>query len=93
MLSLDPDRLGNLGLAIRHDVERQHYDGCEVVVGHAGQVAYHEAFGFAERANGQPIENLGVTPDIPYAVTAADVQGGYAGYIKAADAAVSGLLR
>ena len=47
----------------------------------------------AERANGQPIENLGVTPDIPYAVTAADVQGGYAGYIKAADAAVSGLLK
>jgi len=47
----------------------------------------------AERANGQPIENLGVSPDIPYAATAADVQGSYAGYIKAADAAVSGLLR
>lgn len=47
----------------------------------------------AERPNGQPIENLGVTPDLPYAVTPADVQGGYADYIKAADAAVSGLLR
>lgn len=47
----------------------------------------------AERADGRPIENLGVSPDIPYAVTAADVQGGYAGYIKAADAAVSGLIR
>jgi hypothetical protein len=47
----------------------------------------------AERANGQPLENLGVTPDIPYTVNAADVQGGYAGYIKAADSAVSGLLR
>ena len=47
----------------------------------------------AERPDGQPIENLGVTPDLPYAVTPADVQGGYAGYIKAADAAVSGLIR
>ncbi|OGR45519.1 MAG: hypothetical protein A2X35_03990 [Elusimicrobia bacterium GWA2_61_42] len=47
----------------------------------------------AERPNGQPIENLGVTPDIPYVVTPADVQGGYAPYLKAVDAAVAGLLR
>ena len=47
----------------------------------------------AERPGGQPIENLGVTPDLPYTVTPADVQGGYAGYIKAADAAMNGLLR
>jgi len=47
----------------------------------------------AERAGGEPIENLGVTPDIPYSVTPADVQGNFAGYLKAADAAVNGLIK
>ncbi|MBI4351218.1 MAG: protease-like activity factor CPAF [Elusimicrobia bacterium] len=47
----------------------------------------------AERPDGRPIENLGVAPDIPYTATPADIQGGYAGYIKAADAAVSGLIK
>lgn len=37
----------------------------------------------AERVNGQPIENLGVTPDVSYSLTADDVQNGYAGYVKA----------
>ncbi|OIO01544.1 MAG: hypothetical protein AUJ51_08370 [Elusimicrobia bacterium CG1_02_56_21] len=47
----------------------------------------------AARADGQPIENLGVTPDIPYSVTPADIQANYSGYIKAADLAVSGLIK
>jgi C-terminal processing protease CtpA/Prc len=47
----------------------------------------------AQRAGGEPIENLGVTPDIPYAVTPADVQGNYAGYLNAVDAAVNGLIK
>jgi C-terminal processing protease CtpA/Prc len=58
-----------------------------------GVEAIHLTATIAERPDGQPIENLGVTPDIPYAVTPADVQGGYAAYIKAADAAVSGLIK
>ncbi|MES2963442.1 MAG: protease-like activity factor CPAF [Bdellovibrionota bacterium] len=37
----------------------------------------------AERVNGQPIENLGVTPDVAYSMTADDVQNGYQGYVKA----------
>lgn len=37
----------------------------------------------AERADGSMIENLGVSPDIPYEVTAEDVQNGYQGYAKA----------
>lgn len=36
----------------------------------------------AERVDGNPIENLGVTPDIPYALTADDVSGGYRGYAQ-----------
>ena len=34
----------------------------------------------AERPNGQPIENLGVTPDIPYEITAKDLKTGFAEY-------------
>lgn len=34
----------------------------------------------AERPNGQPIENLGVTPDIPYDITAKDMRTGFAQY-------------
>lgn len=35
---------------------------------------------FAVRPNGQPIENLGVTPDIPYEVSALDLQHHYVEY-------------
>jgi hypothetical protein len=48
---------------------------------------------FAVRPNGQPLENLGVTPDIPYLVTPEDVQGGYRGYAAALNTALSGLTR
>ncbi|OGR68186.1 MAG: hypothetical protein A2081_02535 [Elusimicrobia bacterium GWC2_61_19] len=58
-----------------------------------GVSSIHLTATIAERPNGQPIENLGVTPDVPYIVTPADVQGGYAAYIRAADAAVAGLFR
>lgn len=34
----------------------------------------------AERANGQPIENLGVTPDVPYEMTGRDLRTGFAEY-------------
>lgn len=37
----------------------------------------------AERVNGQPIENLGVTPDVNYSLSADDVQNGYKGYVNA----------
>lgn len=37
---------------------------------------------FAERINGKPIENLGVTPDIPYHLTVDDLQNNYPGYIR-----------
>lgn len=47
----------------------------------------------AVRPNGQPLENLGVTPDLPYRVTADDVQNGYRGYAAALNAAIAGLPR
>lgn len=36
----------------------------------------------AERANLQPIENLGVTPDVNLEVTASDLQNNYASYLQ-----------
>ena len=58
-----------------------------------GVQSIHLTATIAQRAGGEPIENLGVVPDVPYKVTTADVQGGYAGYIKAADAAVNALIK
>jgi C-terminal processing protease CtpA/Prc len=46
----------------------------------------------AVRANHQPIENLGVTPEVPYAPTSADLQGGFQDYGKAVNKAVAKLL-
>lgn len=42
----------------------------------------------AQRVTGNPIENLGVTPDVPYTVTEKDVRGGYADYAAAINAQV-----
>ncbi|MBI5622953.1 MAG: protease-like activity factor CPAF [Elusimicrobia bacterium] len=46
----------------------------------------------AIRKNGQPIENLGVTPDIPYALTEADFKTGFAPYRKAIQQAMERLV-
>lgn len=46
----------------------------------------------AYRKNNQPIEDLGVSPHIPYHVTADDVQNGYHGYKKALLQAVAEIL-
>jgi C-terminal processing protease CtpA/Prc len=46
----------------------------------------------AYRMNGQPIENLGVTPDIPYEFTENDVLNGYVEYANAVNAAVNTLF-
>jgi len=37
----------------------------------------------AERINQQPIENLGVQPDVPYPLTVEDIKGGYKAYARA----------
>lgn len=46
----------------------------------------------AERADTMPIEDLGVTPDIPYELTVDDVQYGYQGMVDSINAAVEQLI-
>jgi hypothetical protein len=46
----------------------------------------------AQRRNGQPIENIGVSPDIEYKITAEDIKNGMTGYKKAVNEALSGML-
>lgn len=52
----DPDRLARLTVAIADDVDAERYDGCEVVVGRGGTVAFHRQFGFADRARRRRVE-------------------------------------
>jgi hypothetical protein len=44
------------------------------------------------RANNQPIENLGVTADVQYAPTAADLQNGFKDYAKNVNATLAKIL-
>lgn len=53
---LDPERLRRLSEVIRRDVDAERYDGCELVVGRGGRIAYHAHFGYAERATRRPVE-------------------------------------
>jgi hypothetical protein len=46
----------------------------------------------AERMDHTPIEDLGVTPDIPYTVTANDLQNNYSGFANAINQVVDGLI-
>jgi CubicO group peptidase (beta-lactamase class C family) len=52
-LGLDPTRLARLTTAIEADVAAERYDGAVVLVARGGQVALHEAVGFADRAAGR----------------------------------------
>jgi C-terminal processing protease CtpA/Prc len=52
----------------------------------------HATWSIAERPNGQPIENLGVTPDIPYDITAKDMRTGFSQYRLTVVKALTGLL-
>lgn len=46
----------------------------------------------AERPNTQKIENVGITPEIEYQLTAEDLQGGYKGYVNAVNDAIQQIL-
>jgi len=54
------------------------------------QLAY--TWTIAERPNGQPIENLGVTPDIKYDLTANDLKNNFSDYVKAINAAIDAMV-
>jgi len=47
----------------------------------------------SERADKNPIENLGVMPDIPYSLTQDDLQNNYKGYVKAINETVKRLVK
>lgn len=53
--SLAPERLERLRFAIRSDVDALRYDGCVLLVARRGRIAFHEAFGFAERSTGRTV--------------------------------------
>lgn len=62
-----------------------------------GISSYSVTSSFAQRLNEQPIENLGVTPDIPYQLTVRDLQGDdsgkrYQDYIQAVHKALMSIL-
>lgn len=52
-LGFDPTRLTRLTTAIAADVAAERYDGAVVLVARGGDVALHEAVGFADRAAGR----------------------------------------
>lgn len=58
-----------------------------------GILSIHFTGSIAERTNGQPIENLGITPDIPYTLTESDVRDGYQEYGAAILKAATSLLK
>src|SRR6185369_8338225 len=49
-LGFDSERVERIRTAIRADIDAMHYDGCVLLVARRGRIAFHEAFGFAERA-------------------------------------------
>jgi len=53
-LGLDATRLARVTKAIEAEVEAERYDGAVVLVARRGQVALHEAVGFAERSSARP---------------------------------------
>jgi hypothetical protein len=63
------------------------------VANNVGVGAYRCTESIAERVSLNPIENLGVTPDVAYDMTAGDFQNNYADYVKAIDAELSSLTQ
>ena len=59
---LDATQLDRFMTVVSNDIECKHYDGAVVVVARGGQVALHEAVGFAERKTGRPAQ----TDDVFY---------------------------
>lgn len=52
----DPQRLEQLTQVIQHDIDAERYDGCELMVGRSGTLAYHRWLGWADRAKGRSVE-------------------------------------
>jgi len=55
-VGFDPQRLRRLSEVIQRDIDAERFDGCGLVVGRHGRIAYQEHFGFAERSSGRRVE-------------------------------------
>jgi len=53
-LGLDPGQLDRAREVIEADIESERYDGAVLLVARHGEIALHEAMGFAERSSGRP---------------------------------------
>jgi hypothetical protein len=58
-----------------------------------GVVSFRCTESIAERVNKNPIENLGVTPDIPYEMTVADFTSNFAPYVKLVQDTAAGMSK
>lgn len=58
----------------------------------AGVASFRVTQSIAERSDSNPIENLGVTPDVPYEMTAEDYTTGFAPYVKAIQTQINSMV-
>lgn len=63
------------------------------VPNNVGITSFRYTGSIAERVDGNPIENLGVTPDIPYEISVEDLTQNYTPYVKAIQGAIDGLTK
>ena len=70
--------------------------------GYVGSITFPSSFGFsgisctgsiAERADKNPIENLGVTPDVEIKLTVEDVRKGFTKYLEQVKSTVDSLMK
>lgn len=59
---------------------------------HMGIRDFYLTGSLAERIDKRPVENLGVTPDIPYMISVKDLQENYGEYVRAIQHAVRSML-
>lgn len=63
------------------------------VPNNVGIVQFRTTGSLAERVQGNPLENLGVTPDVPYEMTVDDMQDNYKPYVKAVNEQVVKMIK
>ena len=94
---------GDFFPAILQDNQRAHlmgvttagaggYVGMNSVLNRFGLDYFSTTGSLAYRINGQPIENLGVTPDTEYSITANDLKSNFTDYVAKINEMVDGLL-
>ncbi|MGH8989197.1 MAG: serine hydrolase domain-containing protein [Acidimicrobiales bacterium] len=66
-LGFDAERLRRLTWAVERDVDSGLYDGAQIAVGRAGHLVCSEAIGFADRAQGRPLQRDDIT--VPFSIS------------------------